>query len=62
MTKPLKPGQLCTVDKKLYRAKNEMCPYTCKGCDLLYQPHLCLYIKCDGVILQKVKIKEKLHA
>jgi hypothetical protein len=65
MTKELKPGQLCTVDKKLYRAKNEMISGTCTGCAFRYDAQLCANIRCGnyGVILQEVKIKkEKLHA
>ena len=30
MTKPLKPGQLCMIDDRLYRAKARTCG--CEGC------------------------------
>lgn len=30
MTKPLKPGQLCTIDEEVYRAKARTC--MCAGC------------------------------
>lgn len=65
MTKSLKPGQLCTVDKKLYRAKKEIDPGTCTGCDLQHDDQLCSHVECGyyHVIVQEVKIKkEKLHA
>lgn len=65
MTKQLKPGQLCTVCKRLYRAKKAIIPETCTGCDLLNDSRRCSYVQCNiyGVILQEVKIKkEKLHA
>lgn len=40
MTKPLKPGQLCTIDKQVYRAKARICG--CRGCSfgLLSCPNL----------------------
>ena len=65
MTKSLKPGQLCTVDKKLYRAKKEIDPGTCIGCDFENDLVDCSHVECGyyNVIVQEVKIKkEKLHA
>lgn len=63
MTKSLKPGQFCTIDKKLYRAKKETNLGTCIDCDFQYRKQRCSHVRCfeNDVILQEVKIK-KLHA
>jgi len=67
--KPLKPGQLCTINNKVYRAKKRPNPLSCHGCcldDFVLCPNIVDIrfekppIPCDvhGIILERVKNKD----
>lgn len=64
--KPLKPGQLCTINDEVYRAKRKTS--LCKGCSFDFascpnqwvgrNPKLSIDCITHWIILQKVEIKD----
>lgn len=51
--KPLKPGQLCTINQQVYRAKKRT--IGCLGCDLDH------YLKCPNIVFANVTGEPKLN-